>query len=510
MENTNPPKKFKLLLLSTDYNFMNINNKKLDKNNPFDLLISESSEEEIEKIIELKGKNIIYFYYIYKKEIENGIYNGKDELQCEIIIEQNFNANFHNYFYLALLIDNYDVMYYKYDKKIIDDFNQFASKGEFNDLIRAKIIQNLIKYFKDLGKTDEIEEKNLSEILQNYLDKLNSNDIKNKLEKYGLQYTSENIEDTELEVIYINIVINVLLKTEFIKENNEDNIEKIIKEIDLENIKLTESMLKEIAKFFENDEKTKYIISEENKEIIINFYYYLCKYILKESYYIIYQNEFLLELSVKIKDIIIKQNQKFLEGNKINKEKLQYIKDLFKINDKDIKKEETIEFNFYKKDYSKTTGINNLKTKEKSSDKDNKNESKTFSPQIDTSFQNMNQNEYINQIDDSNDLSFKDENYIYDLLIFKGNIMLDKNNNSNKTKQILELGNKYFVKLDTNNNIFIYSRNNVYEKLCFKENGNIHGLAKSNNEYFFVAIYLNEFIYLIYSEEDINLESVLK
>jgi len=237
MENTNPPKKFKLLLLSTDYNFMNINNKQLDKNNPFALLISECSEEEIEKIIELKGKNIIYFYYIYKKEMENGIYNGKDELQCEIIIEQNFNANFHNYFYLALLIDNYDVMYYKYDKKIIDDFNQFASKGEFNDLIRAKIIQNLIKYFKDLGKTDEIERKNLSEILQNYLDKLNSNDIKNKLEKYGLQYTSENIEDTELEVIYINIVINVLLKTEFIKENNEDNIKKIIKEIDLENIK---------------------------------------------------------------------------------------------------------------------------------------------------------------------------------------------------------------------------------------------------------------------------------
>ena len=318
-----------------------------------------------------------------------------------------------------------------------------------------------------------------------------------------MHYTSNNIKDSELEEIYINIVINVLLNSEFIKEKNEDNIEKIIKEIDLKNIKLTESMLKAIVKFFESDDKNKYIISEENKEIIINSYYYLCKYILKKDYYIIYQIEFLLKLNEEIKDIIIKENQKLLESKKINKEKLQYFQDLFIINDKVINKEETENLIYSKKNYSKQNEINTLKTKEKSSDKLNDKDKKhetNFSPQIDTSFQNKNQIEYIKQLDDSADSSFTDENC--DLLIFKALIMFDKINNIYKTKQILELGNKYFVKLDTNNNIFIYSPNNIYEKLCFKENGNIHGLAKSNNEYFFVAIYLNEFIYFPYSEED--------
>ena len=495
----NLPTKFKLLFLSPKYNFIYINNKEFSNDRPFDLLISECSKKEKENLIAIKEKNSVYFYYLYKKKINEKILEPFD-LQYEFNNKKNFEINFHDYFYLALLLEK-DVINYIYDKKIIDDFDTIENKGEFSDLIKSKIIQILIDYFIEIEDHTDIE-KNLNQIKQNYLDNLDSYEVKNKLNNYSLDYTSKNIKKFELEVIYINIVMNVLLKSEFM-ENNENNIEKIIKEIDLKNINLTESMLKAIVKFFESDEKNKYIISEENKEIIINSYYYLCKYILKKDYYIIYQSEFLLKLNEEIKDIIIKENQKLLESKKINKEKLQYFQDLFIINDKVINKEETENLIYSKKNYSKPNEINALKTKEKSSDKLNDKDKKhetNFSPQIDTSFQNKNQIEYIKQLDDSADSSFTDENC--DLLIFKALIMFDKFNNIYKTKQILELGNKYFVKLDTNNNIFIYSRNNVYEKLCFKKNGNIHGLAKSNNEYFFVAIYLNEFIYLTYSEED--------
>ena len=460
MESTNLPTKFNLLLLSAKYNFIDINKKDSYNDNPFELLISECSKKEKEKIIKIKKEKIFDFYYIYKKVIDDKILIPDDILRREIIIDQNFEINFHNYLILAFLLDGYYIINYIYDKKMIDEFNKIENKGEFNFLIRVKIIQILIKYYKDIPEQYEItdiEKKNLNDIMQNYLDRLSSDEFKNKLKKYKLEYTRKDIFNSKLEDIYINIVFNVLLKSEC----NEDNIKKFINEIDLENIPLTKSMLQKMINFYKSEEVNKSINSDENKEKIINFYYYFCKYILKKNYYIIYQNEFSFELKEKIKSIIFKENQNLSE-------KLKYIKDFF------IIKEETKNIIFVEKNYFKIQEPNKLNnTRENNSDnfnnKDKKIETKT------------------NQID---------------LLIYKGRIMFDKTNNTNKAKQILELGNNYFVKLDINNNIFIYSHNEYKEMFSLYNNDNnndnrevIDGLTKSNDNNYIVAICNKKFIY---------------
>ena len=209
----NLPTKLKLLFLSPKYNFIYMNNKEFSNDRPFDLLISEFSEKEKENLIAIKEKNSLYFYYLYKKKINEKILEPFD-LQYEFIYKKNFEINFHDYFYLASLIEKDDIINYIYDKKIIDDFDKIENKGEFSDLIKAKIIQILIYYFIKIEDHTDIE-KNLNQIKQNYLDKLDSYEVKNKLNNYSLDYTSKNIKKFELEVIYINIVMNVLLKSEF-------------------------------------------------------------------------------------------------------------------------------------------------------------------------------------------------------------------------------------------------------------------------------------------------------
>ena len=218
--NKNLSKKLNLLLFSTKYNLVCIDNNK--NNNPFDNLFSQYSDEEIKEIVQIKNQNIVHFFYLNKEKIHKAIYNLDYLIK---IVPQNFETKFSNYFYLALLIeDNEEVINYEFDYKIIDDFYKIKSKGEFYDLIYAKIMNDLIKNFNnttDNDSEDNEKENHLNEIKDKFEKRLDSEEVQKKLKAYQLNYTSTNFENIKLDEIYINIIINVLLKSDEIDEKEK-------------------------------------------------------------------------------------------------------------------------------------------------------------------------------------------------------------------------------------------------------------------------------------------------
>jgi hypothetical protein len=114
--------------------------------------------------------------------------------------------------------------------------------------------------------------------------------------------------------------------------NQLDNYEYtigIIEEMNLEKIDITKTMYNKLAEILNenNDYIKKYIIKDKTdlyNDNIINFYYILFKYILKNSFYI-YQNNFLFAASKNLRKLYKKY---YLFGSSINnknKDKLDYI-----------------------------------------------------------------------------------------------------------------------------------------------------------------------------------------
>ena len=464
MKNNNLSQKQNILLLSSKYNFIDLAN---NTKNPFKSLLLECSKEEKTEIISIKIPNIVKFYYLFKEIINDILYDEDSVINFD---SQNFKTNLCNYFYLVLLIESNDeVINYTYNFQIIDNLHKLEKKGGFYFLIYANIMLKLISNFEqisDLEQEIEENEENLTKIKNDINKKLDNDKVKIKLKEFNLDYSSANIKGIKLEDIYINIIINVLLKLYLTDSKYEKDIKKFIEEIDLENIELTSSMMNKIVEFFNGEEKNKYIISELkdfNDEKIVNFYYYLCRYILKNNYYI-YQIEFLKEIKEKIINIFSAQNE--LVNTHKKKEKLKYIIEFFTDNDKIIKlpREQVI---FEKGNYilnssqsrssSRPYSSSNLYGSEK---KSNQNSGNYQMPQLSTNIKSPFQSEIkYNKYDNNDNLSFSTEENNYELLHFKKYIM---KYNDIKSKQLLELGNHYFLKTDFQNHIYVYDENYNY------------------------------------------------
>ena len=108
---------------------------------------------------------------------------------------------------------------------------------------------------------------------------------------------------------------------------NYENIVNILKQLDIGNINITETMFNELNKFLNNQKYInnyyiKNIIDLDNTEII-NFYYLLFKYILKNPIYI-YHIKFLFQIRKNIITNIQKSNEK-CQANFKNKEQKEYV-----------------------------------------------------------------------------------------------------------------------------------------------------------------------------------------
>ena len=457
MESINLSPKLKLSLSTISLNssliLSNLNEEKIEN------LISVFSDREKQEIIQLKNPNILFFYLLNYEKFHQILYENDNIVQ---ISSEDLKNKISNYFYLVLLIEkDQEIVNYQYEiNVIIDLFNLLntKSKGEFNDLIIAIIISKLIKNYVNL--TSDLEDDEKTQLEQ--LDKINQEvkkrieKIKNILKNNNIEIDKENLDDINLEEIYIQLIINKLLKS-YKKGKDEDKTDdftkNFVEQIDLENIELTKIMFDKLKEYFDKEEKEKdyYIpkistIADLFDINIINYYYYLCKYILKQNIYV-YHIDFLNKTKNKIINIInslYKQLLELPEEKYINKIKQEYV----------------IEFMTNSKYYYKN--LNNERQDEQ-----------------------------------------------YEILRLKKIIMKNKINNDNvndnkeiKSKQLIELSNGYFLKINSQNEILIYDYNyNLTKPEKFNKEyiRNISEIENKNGKIKFCIYELNKLYFYEYN-----------
>jgi len=288
---------------------------------PTNKLLSNFTEINKDLFID-KNKGLKFLYF---KRIKINIILYDEEKM--ININSNFidNNKIANYFYLSLLIrDNLDIINYNFSIDLIKKFKE-KNKNNFNlitNIIKSKIILELIEYYKqtDNYEEEEEEEKELKKIYAGNVSII-TNNIK-ILENFNLFYSLKDIKEKKIDSIYIDIIISLIKQDKF---SDYENTKQILEQLDFENIDITKTMFDELKKLFDSNED--YIqnynivtFDDLKNSKIINFYYLLFKYIFKNSIYI-YNINFLYNNRKNIIKIIKDEKQLY----KITDEKVKDI-----------------------------------------------------------------------------------------------------------------------------------------------------------------------------------------
>ena len=223
---------------------------------------------------------------------------------------------------------NDDILhYFKISLEFIENINNMQNlinDEVYKKVIYSKIIIDLIKYFNQ-------DEENVSTENLEKIEEFNKKILEDNLSEFNKIINYKGIlEDGKIDEIYSSILEKLIRNNEF---KNYDDVLKILKQLDYENIYLTDSMLENLktilnsSEDFINNYKISNIFDLINDNSKINFYYILFKYILKNAFYI-YQIEFL----VKFREVIIDSLKTNLEKIKDslkpannNNEKIIYI-----------------------------------------------------------------------------------------------------------------------------------------------------------------------------------------
>ena len=287
---------------------------KFTLNNPV-----ENNNDPMFKIVNswemIKEININYKEYnkkfiFFNKDIIHGLLYKEEE---SIIINETTNIlltnnNLSELFYLDLLItDNIECLNYTYSLDFIREINNNWAKKNNNKLklvIISKIVITLIYNFKG---SDDYEEENKDEL--NEIENENFDIMKNNLEilkELNCNYDLNELKDAKIDHIFLDILISLIKQNKF---NDIDYIEKILTQLNLESINITEKMFKGISEELnvaKNEFLKEYMINDINdlkNEKIINFYYIIIIKVLKNSIYIS-QIEFLNKYRINLIKII--------------------------------------------------------------------------------------------------------------------------------------------------------------------------------------------------------------
>ena len=370
------------LKISISYNSTINQSTVININDPIVKLLNEY--DDIEKIQKINECPLTQFLYFNREKIQKILYESNENIHFKYS-EKNMNLSF--YFYLFLLInDQTEILNYTYDIEYIKVMNDKQKNNDnyINKLIMSKIIIKLSKNYKEIndcyGDENEVE---LNTIINN-----NDNIIREYiegLEAYEIDLNIDEFYKLEIDELYILIINKLILDT---KIEYSEKIDYLTEQLDIENIYLNKNMLNEISKTLNSKELYEtFLIKEKedlNKEIKIDFYYILLKYILKNSIYI-YHIPFLIDTRKNIIKIIKeKKNIYFSEDNE-NTEKTKYVIEIFICSNR-----------FFKKKKKKIVGLANIiKDRFKFS---KKNSSKNFGK--DEDYNNRTQN-IINKNDTS-------------------------------------------------------------------------------------------------------------
>ena len=293
---------------------------KSDENNPIINLLSNFNE--ITSILNIYDLNCVNFLYLNSSKVNKILYD------CEEIIEiKNKNEDtFIFYIILSLLIEeNVNVVNYSYSKNLINKLHQEQMKlknEKIKKIIIAKIIIELISNYDNDDNYDEKNEIDLGKI-ENYNNKTITDNIK---ELQIFELTEKEILNKKMDEIYSKIIKYFIVNKKL--DDSDDYTENIFKQIDLKSLNLTQLMFDDISKLLDEnkDYLTDFIIKEYDDLFttqIINFYYTLLRYIIKNNADI-YRIQFLSETRNKIKKLVKTNLNKFY--NTINSKKDEKIK----------------------------------------------------------------------------------------------------------------------------------------------------------------------------------------
>ena len=224
----------------------------------------------------------------------------------------------------------------------------------------------------------------------------------------------------KIDNIYMKIIISLIRLNNF---NNNEYYENILKILDLESINITETIFEGISKelnkdnIYLNEYKINKVYDLKNEKII-NFYYILLKYILKDSFYI-YNIKFLDVNRIKVLSLL---NQHLFEIKKLCKEekngdKIEYIINKLTNSEYYLKNKKIPEKVNKNENSEKTECFSYLQNNdENSSDVVNSDIKENEDKQ---NYNSLSNSDYFNQVknyrmqfDQKNDFSIKDETKI--------------------------------------------------------------------------------------------------
>ena len=305
--------------LNLCYNASLYQPQKSDEKNPIFKLLSNF--EEISSILNIYNLNYINFLYLNSSTVNKIIYD------CEEIIEikNKNNDNFIFFIILALLIEENINVNYSYSKNLIDKLHQEQIKiknEKIKKIIIAKIIIELITNYDNDDNYNEDNEIDLDKIKNHNIKVIKDNT--KELELFKLN--EKDILSKKMDEIYSKIIKYFIVQKKL--DDSDDYTENIFKQIDLKSLNLTKLMLNDISKLLDKNQDylQEFIIKKYDdlfNSQIINFYYTLLRYIIKNNAYI-YIIPFLFETRNKIKQLVKSNLNKFY--NTINSKKDEKIK----------------------------------------------------------------------------------------------------------------------------------------------------------------------------------------
>ena len=279
------------------------------KNDPIIKLIKDYLE--IENIFNERKK--MGFLYLSRKNVYHLLYDSDKNIN----INSSDNFNLSDLFYLILLIvENRKFVTFDYSLDFIKDFKNDNTKNAF---IKSKIIYDL--YISNPMRNIYNKKTNLENKFNEFIKNLSNNSlgIIKDLDVYNNEDLTKIIFGKKIDEIYGDIIVALIRTNKIV--NYKYSI-KLINQLDLENIDITETIFNKLSEILNNNNSVKksYEINDINKlnddKDKVTFYYILFKYILKNPIYI-YQIQFLLNARKKIIS-----NKAFLD---LNNDKIKYI-----------------------------------------------------------------------------------------------------------------------------------------------------------------------------------------
>ena len=297
----------------------------LEITDPIKSLLFDYSE--LEKLIIsnlIENNNFSKFLYYNKNNIHNILFDNEEKITIDA---NNKGTEISFLFYLSLLIiDNPDILYYKYSFDYIKEINNIIENknNSYSKIVIAKLLLDLIENYKNLD--DFISERRIREELEQ-IQKRNIiiiRDNVNTLKELNLELTPDDIKLKSIDELFSDILNALIISNKF---EEYDYIDNIVSHLDLKSISLTKTIYDNLVNILNTDENliNEYMIKRKediNETKKINFYYFLLIYILKDSYYI-YQIEFLSKSRKNIINILVNDSNGEFEN--ISNERLKLV-----------------------------------------------------------------------------------------------------------------------------------------------------------------------------------------